>query len=140
MARFLQPLLQRYLSFDGRLARLPFFIRGVYLSIAVIVMFLPAIPLFAAGGMWWWLGMLDTVAAVTLLGVGEASLMVRRLHDLGLSGYHAIWVGAAEAGWFVLSYGPPRVMFLALPLAAICLWLLFWPGTGKANRFGEVPA
>jgi uncharacterized membrane protein YhaH (DUF805 family) len=140
MAKFLLPLLQRYLSFDGRLARLPFFIRGVYLSIAVIVVFVVAIPLFAAGGIWWWLGMLAVVAALVLEGVGEASLIVRRLHDLGLSGYHAIWVGAAEAGWLVLSYGPPRVIFLGLPLAAICLWLLFWPGNRDANRFGEAAA
>jgi uncharacterized membrane protein YhaH (DUF805 family) len=137
MAKFLQPLLQRYLSFDGRLARLPFFIRGVYLSIAMVIVFLVAIPLFAAGGIWWWLGMFDAIAGLALFGVGEASLIVRRLHDLGLSGYHAIWVGAAEAGWSVLSYAPPRVMFLALPLAAICLWLLFWPGNRDANRFGE---
>jgi uncharacterized membrane protein YhaH (DUF805 family) len=129
-------LWQRYLAFDGRLARLPFFIRGIYLGVAVSIVFVVAIALFAAGGVCWWLGMLDVIAAVALFGVGEASLTVRRLHDLGLSGYHAIWVGAAEAGWFVLSHGPPRVMFLALPLAAICLWLLFWPGNGEANRFG----
>jgi uncharacterized membrane protein YhaH (DUF805 family) len=133
-------LLQRYLSFDGRLARLPFFIRGVYLGIAVIVVFVVAIPLFAAGGVCWWLGLLDAIAGVALFGVGEASLIVRRLHDLGLSGYHGIWVGAAETGWFVLSYGPPRVMFLALPLAVICLWLLFWPGNGEINRFGAAAA
>src|ERR1700735_5422079 len=119
MAKFLPPLLQRYLSFDGRLARLPFFIRGVYLSIAMVIVFLVAIPLFAAGGVWWGRGMFDAIAGLALFGVGEASLIVRRLHDLGLSGYHAIWVGAAEAGWSVLSYAPPRVMFLALPLAAI---------------------
>jgi uncharacterized membrane protein YhaH (DUF805 family) len=140
MPSLLPRLLQRYLSFDGRLARLPFFIRGVYLSIAVSVVFVIAIPLFAAGSVYWWLGMLDAIAGVALFGVGEASLTVRRLHDLGLSGYHAIWVGAAEAGWFVLSYGPPRVMFLALPLAAIGLWLLFWPGNGDVNRFGEAAA
>jgi uncharacterized membrane protein YhaH (DUF805 family) len=133
-------LLQRYLSFDGRLARLPFFIRGIYLGIAVSIVFLTAIPLFAAESVWWWLGMLVAIAGVALFGVGEASLIVRRLHDLGLSGYHAIWVGAAEAGWFVLSYGPPRAMFVGLPLAAICLWLLFWPGNGEANRFGEAAA
>jgi uncharacterized membrane protein YhaH (DUF805 family) len=130
-------LLQRYLSFDGRLARLPFFIRNIYLGVAVTVIFVVAIPLFAAGGIYWWLGMLDVMAGIALFAVGETSLMVRRLHDLGLCGYHAIWVGAAEAGWIVLSYGPPRVMFLGLPLAAICLWLLFWPGRSEANRFGE---
>jgi uncharacterized membrane protein YhaH (DUF805 family) len=139
MARLLQPrLLQRYLSFDGRLARLPFFIRNVYLGItAAGVLVVIAVPLFAAGGIWWWLGIADVIACLGFLGVSSVSLMVRRLHDLGLSGYHAIWVGTAEAGWSVLSYGPPRVMFLGLPLAAICFWLLFWPGHRDANRFGD---
>jgi uncharacterized membrane protein YhaH (DUF805 family) len=67
------------------------------------------------------------------------SLAVRRLHDLGLSGYHAIWVEAADFGATVLSYGPPRMLLLALPLAAINLWLLLWPGNAEANRFGAVP-
>jgi uncharacterized membrane protein YhaH (DUF805 family) len=131
-------LLQRYLSFDGRLARLPFFIRSVYLGIATsVVLIVTAVPLFATGGVWWWLGIADVIACLVFLGVGAVSLTVRRLHDLGLSGYHAIWVGTAEAGWSVLSHGPPRVMFLGLPLAAISFWLLFWPGNRNANRFGD---
>jgi hypothetical protein len=30
-------------------------------------------------------------------------------------------------------------MLAALPLAAVGLWLLFWPGNREANRFGERP-
>jgi len=61
------------------------------------------------------------------------------LHDLGLSGYHAIWVSAAQTIWVPLSYGPPEVMLAGLPLAAVGLWLLFWPGNRGPNRFGEKP-
>ena len=135
MARFLQ----RYLSFEGRLARLPFFIRGIYLGIAAIVVFLVSIPLFINGGIWWWLGIFAVIAWFALLGVGSVSLIVRRLHDLGLSGYHAIWVVAAQSIWTVLSYAPPKVMLLGLPLFAICFWVTFWPGNKEANRFGAVP-
>jgi uncharacterized membrane protein YhaH (DUF805 family) len=67
------------------------------------------------------------------------SLIIRRLHDLGLSGYHAIWVGAAETVWAPLSYGPPKVMLAGLPFAAVGVWLLFWPGNRGPNRFGEKP-
>jgi uncharacterized membrane protein YhaH (DUF805 family) len=132
-------ILQRYLSFDGRLARLPFFLRNFSLGIAAAIVFIVSVPLFANGGIWWWLGILDVIASLALLGVGAASLMVRRLHDLGLSGYHAIWVGAAQGIWTVLSYAPPRAMLFGLPLAAICAWLTFWPGNKEANRFGAVP-
>ena len=135
MARFLQ----RYLSFEGRLARLPFFIRGIYLGIAAAVFFLVSIPLFINGGIWWWLGILAVIAWLALLGVGTVSLMVRRLHDLGLSGYHAIWVAAAQGIWAFLANAPPKAMLLGLPLAAICFWVTFWPGNKDANRFGAVP-
>jgi uncharacterized membrane protein YhaH (DUF805 family) len=135
VARFLQ----RYVSFDGRLARLPFFIRGIYLGIAAGVVFLVSIPLFINGGIWWWLGIFAVIAWLALLGVGTVSLIVRRLHDLGLSGYHAIWVAAAQGIWTFLADAPPKVILLGLPLAAICFWVTFWPGNKAANRFGAVP-
>ena len=133
-------LLQRYLSLDGRLARLPFFIRSIYLGIGTAAVVVMTVPLFAGGGVWWWLGLGVVVASLAFFALSSVSLIVRRLHDLGLSGYHAIWVGAAEAGWSVLSSAPPRVMFLSLPLGAISLWLLLWPGNRDANRFGQSAA
>jgi uncharacterized membrane protein YhaH (DUF805 family) len=41
--------LARYFSFDGRLARLPFCIRIIYLGIASWLLFLIGIPLFSSG-------------------------------------------------------------------------------------------
>jgi uncharacterized membrane protein YhaH (DUF805 family) len=132
-------IVEHYLSFQGRLARLPFFARNVCLGVAVAALGMVSIPLFSQGGAWWWFGIFDVIAALALLAVGAVSLMVRRLHDLGLSGYHAVWVGAAGAGWDALSHGPPIVMLAGLPLAAIGAWLTFWPGNRTANRFGEGP-
>jgi uncharacterized membrane protein YhaH (DUF805 family) len=132
-------LLDRYLSFYGRLARLPFFLRQVYLTIAAAVLFALSISLLINGGLWWWLGILAFAGWAVLLCAGNASLIVRRLHDLGWSGYHIIWVGAAEIGSLALSYGSPKFVLLGLPLSAVSLWLLFWPGNAKANRFGAVP-
>jgi uncharacterized membrane protein YhaH (DUF805 family) len=129
----------RYLSFEGRLARLPFFGRGVFLGVVAAALAMASIPFFSREGLSWGLGLLIVVAALVLLAVGSLSLIVRRLHDLGLSGYHAIWVFAAETVWVPLSYGPPEVMLAGLPLAAVGLWLLFWPGNRGPNRFGEKP-
>jgi uncharacterized membrane protein YhaH (DUF805 family) len=98
-----------------------------------------AFPFFSREGLWWWLGILIVAAALVLLFVGGVSLTIRRLHDLGLSGYHAIWVTAAQTMWVPLSYGPPEIMLAGLPLAAVGLWLLFWPGNRGPNRFGEKP-
>jgi uncharacterized membrane protein YhaH (DUF805 family) len=130
-------IFQRYWSFEGRLARLPFFARNVFLGVLAAVLAMTSIPLFAQGGPWWWIGLFDVIAVLALVAVGAVSLTVRRLHDLGLSGYHAIWVSAAGAGWEVMSYGPPIIMLAGLPLAAIGAWLMFWPGDREDNRFGE---
>jgi len=129
----------RYFSFEGRLARLPFFARGIYLGVIALPVAMVSIFFFSREGLWWWLGISVVVAALVLLSVGSFSLTARRLHDLGLSGYHAIWVGAAQAAWVPLSYGPPEVILAGLPLAAVGLWLLFWPGNRGPNRFGEKP-
>jgi uncharacterized membrane protein YhaH (DUF805 family) len=133
-------LLERYLSFHGRVARLPFFIRALYLNIAAAVITFASIPLFMNGGrVLWWAGLVVLLASLLLLFAGTVSLIVRRLHDLNLSGYHVIWAGAAEACWVVLTYGPPKGILYGLPVGAISFWLTFWPGTKSANRFGAVP-
>jgi uncharacterized membrane protein YhaH (DUF805 family) len=99
----------RYFSFEGRLARLPFFGRGFYLGVIAVALAMVSIPFFSREGLWWWFSIPIVIASLVLLAVGSFSLTIRRLHDLGLSGYHAIWVGAAQAVWAPLSYGPPEV-------------------------------
>jgi uncharacterized membrane protein YhaH (DUF805 family) len=134
-------LLHRYFSFDGRLARLPFFARSIALGIGPAVLGIASVPLFATDTrLGYWAGVLVVMIALALAVVGLASLTVRRLHDLGLSGYHAIWVGAAQVGWEALSNAPPEKFVFGLPLAGVLLWVVFWPGNRKANRFGDVPA
>jgi len=128
-------IVERYFSYEGRLARLPFFARGFYLSVVAGARSMVSIPFFSQGGLLWYAGILIVVASMALLVVGLVSLIVRRLHDLGLSGYHAIWVGAAQAAWTPLSYAPPKVMLAGLPLAAVSIWLTFWPGNKRPNRF-----
>ena len=136
MTRFLD----RYFSFQGRLARSPFLIRSIYLSIAGWLVFMLSIPLFSTGThAGYWSGLLILGAWLAVLCVGTFSLFVRRLHDLGLSGYHVVWVAVAQIVFAVLSYGPPKALLIGLPLAIVGFWLLFWPGKKETNRFGAVP-
>ena len=136
-AKAIGNFIERYLSFEGRLARLPFIGRNIFIGVLAAALSMASIPFFVQGGLWWWVGLLEVVVALALLGVGVASLTVRRLHDLGFSGYHAIWVGVAQTGWGLLHYGPPKVVLAALPLAAIGAWVTLWAGNAAANRFGE---
>ena len=133
-------MIERFFSLNGRLARLPFFLRGIQVSIAGLVIFFASLPLFISDGRaLWWAGILVVALAGVVLVVSSVSLTVRRLHDLGLSGYHAIWVIAADSLSGVLSYGSTKVVLFSLPLAIVGFWLLFWPGNKIANRFGAVP-
>jgi uncharacterized membrane protein YhaH (DUF805 family) len=125
---------QRYLAFDGRLARLPYFIRSIHVSLAAIVVFFAAVALFANGSpIAWWGGMALVVIAAAILTVCSLSLIVRRLHDIGLSGYHAIWIVAAELGGQALSAAPAPLQPLALASLAVLLWLQFYPGKTAEN-------
>ena len=125
-------IVDRYFSFHGALARLPFFVRNIHLGLAASVLVVLSVPLFGAGNaLLWWAGVAVVTFTLVALIYGALSMIVRRLHDIGLSGYHAIWVAGAELGWTALSYGPPAVVWLSLPLLGIQVWLLFYPGKRK---------
>ncbi len=132
-------LLEKYFSFQGRLARLPYFIRGVQLGIAVSVIFVLSIPAFSNGnGILWGIGLVLVIVAAAIYFIGAASQIVRRLHDIGLPGYHAIWVAIALVISNAVSYSQSyRTVLLNLPFFAVALWILIWPGQHGPNRFGE---
>jgi uncharacterized membrane protein YhaH (DUF805 family) len=133
-------LYDRFFMFNGRLARLPFFLRGIQVGILAAILFLATLPLFMNGSpLLWWAGLAGVILSVAVLAVATLSLTVRRLHDLNLSGYHAIWVIAAEVIAQCLSYGSNKAVLFSLPLVAIGLWITFWPGKRDSNRFGAIP-
>lgn len=64
----------RYFSFDGRLARLPFFARGVVLNIGAAVLSIASVPLFSSDTrLGYWSGLLVVVVALALLALGAVS-------------------------------------------------------------------
>jgi len=69
----------RYFSFEGRLARLPFFGRGFYLGVVTAALAMVSIPFFSREGLWWWFGIPIVIASLVLLAVGSFSLIIRRL-------------------------------------------------------------
>jgi uncharacterized membrane protein YhaH (DUF805 family) len=132
-------LFEKYFSFQGRLARLPYFGRGFQVGVAAAVVFILSTAAFINGdGILRGIGfLLVAVAGAIFLG-GFASLAVRRLHDLGLAGYHAIWVAIALVISNAVTYSHSyRTVLLNLPFIAVGLWIQLWPGQRGPNRFGE---
>jgi uncharacterized membrane protein YhaH (DUF805 family) len=131
-------------SFRGRLARLPYFGYGLATAVMMLVLIgMGAGVMEAAKNV-------PVVRAITgLLFVGGAivcaiwigiGLTVRRLHDMGLVGTHAIWIYLlsilAELG---LATHSLMGAVLVLPNFGASLWLLFKPGMREVNRFGSPP-
>ena len=86
-----------FFSFTGRLGRLGFLLRGMALGITAGVLLIVGFTLFVHGALWW-LGLVIAVIALAVPVIGYASLVVRWLHDMNFSGYHAIW-GARATAW-----------------------------------------
>jgi uncharacterized membrane protein YhaH (DUF805 family) len=102
--------------------------------------------LFLHGALWW-LGLLIAIIALAALVVGYASLVVRRLHDANLSGYHAFWIVPVELFGVLVpaaltSEGVDTSRFddtIFTVVAVIGAVLLLWPGSKEENRFGYRP-
>lgn len=119
---------EKYLSFEGRLNRKTFIIRNLWISLASLVLGLPAV------GMVYWI-YTDPDAFVyyfkpylyysLLLGLiflwPIMSLHIRRLHDLNKS-----------AWWITL-------LFIPIVSCFFIIYLLFFKGTIGSNHFGEDP-
>jgi uncharacterized membrane protein YhaH (DUF805 family) len=135
-----------FFSFAGRLGRRGFLLRGMALGIAAGVLLVVGFTLFLHGALWW-LGILITIVALATLVVGYTSLIVRRLHDVNFSGWHAIWIVPIEVlGTFVpavlASEGVDTSRFddaIYTVVAVIGATLLLWPGSKGENRFGYRP-
>jgi uncharacterized membrane protein YhaH (DUF805 family) len=135
-----------FFSLRGRLGRLGFLLRGMALGITTGVLFVVGFTLFLHGALWW-LGLLIAIIAVATLLVCYASLVVRRLHDMNFSGYHAIWVVPVEIFGVLVpaaltSEGVDTSRFddaVFTLIAVIGAFLLLWPGTKRENRFGDRP-
>jgi uncharacterized membrane protein YhaH (DUF805 family) len=147
--------MQALFSFYGRLARLPFFWCVVLVN---VVLFVPVViamvenqaslpdDLIYAFAIVLMQGSqtANLVGAVLLIPVTWVSLAiaVKRLHDLGMTGAHVIWITAISIGsaaGFFTSPGTGVGLAISLVSFSILLWLLFAPGQPYENEYGPDP-
>lgn len=105
-----------FFAFSGRLGRLRFITYGVFSAFLVMLVggigAAILIPVSAE------FGVLLYAAFMLITTVYGFSLYIRRLHDLG------------QSGWWSL------LMFVPLLNLALLVYLLFFPGAQGANQFG----
>ena len=156
-------ILRTLYSPKGRIARLPYFGYSclnflVFVLVIVVPLLLlgrvagPADMVLDAAGQltislalpssWAGLAAALSIALALATFVSAVVLTIKRLHDLGHSGWHVIWI-------VVLTSGAPRstashvsVLSVVLDIVGVCvsLWLLFNPGDPAANQYGPVPS
>lgn len=143
---------QALFSFRGRLGRLPYL---GYMLLAVAVGSSLAAA-FALGAMYLHSqrGAMGIVIGLALLGAlcilpmiwSAWAITAKRLHDMGLSAWHLIWVLGAPYAISVLALLAPNptielglaVWYHIFTLGLLC-WLLFWRGEPSANAWGPPP-
>jgi uncharacterized membrane protein YhaH (DUF805 family) len=119
----------------GRMARLPYF--GYSVLLLVMMMAMLAVMVFgvAAGP-----EAVSTLGIVGIIVVGlialysDICLTMKRLHDLNLSGLHAIWIYCLSlAACATSGVGQDHGIMISLASLVASLWLLFAPGTKNAK-------
>jgi len=127
-------------SFKGRIGRLTYF--GYSMLIWIILSIVGGIHKLVmasqsgivGNALPWW------VTFLTFQAVGYwclYALQAKRLHDLGFSGLHLIWISAVWVGTMVMVWLSP-VLAVIGGLFGLCvsLWLYLAPGQPEVNRFG----
>lgn len=77
------------------------------------------------------------LGTMAMLAWIPSAVMVKRLHDVGWSGYNAIWIALLGLLGEPLETSGPLPMSLAAVSIFAQLWLCLEPGTRRANRFGN---
>lgn len=85
-------------------------------------------------------GILLVVAAVVGLIWVNLALTVKRLHDTGHSGAHAMWIALLAVLAVALAFRNPRLaVVLAAAFAGVVGWLAYARGEAGRNLFGPAP-
>jgi uncharacterized membrane protein YhaH (DUF805 family) len=134
------PFTEAMFVFNGRVARLPYFGYSVLVTVLVFVLIFGGMLGFNSGGAGPLLG-----GALFLAGIvggvwSSLALMVKRLHDLGLSGGNAVWiVGLNVVGSMAGQASDGLAIAFDLAAAGVGLWLLFARGQPHVNEYGPAP-
>jgi uncharacterized membrane protein YhaH (DUF805 family) len=126
-------------DFDGRIGRFVYLLYTI-LSCLVTAVLVVAGLVLTRPGLTMIVGILLVVAAAVSLIWVNLALTVKRLHDTGHSGAHAIWI--ALLGLLVVVsafHGSVLALVPAAAIVGVFSWLVYAPGDEGRNLFGPAP-
>jgi len=126
-------------DFDGRIGRVTYLLYSIlnWLMTAVfiivgLVLTKPGLTVIA--------GILLVFAAMFSLTWVSLALTVKRLHDTGHSGAHALWIVLLAILAASTAFSNPVLAFVLLAaIVGIFCWLVYAPGDEGRNLFGPAP-
>jgi uncharacterized membrane protein YhaH (DUF805 family) len=122
-------------KFRGRLPRLGFFRDAVWLGFIVGVFAVLGTQSLIQGGAGSIFGPI-WLAVGALLIWGGIALTIRRLHDIGLSGVHVIWIWLVNvAATSFIAVSPVLSLLSSFLALGVALWLLFAPSDPALNKY-----
>jgi uncharacterized membrane protein YhaH (DUF805 family) len=130
-------------AFRGRIPRRQYLAFSLLASvIAFLAIALAAVSLDDVGdGMGGLIGFAFMILLVIAAIWSGCALMAKRLHDLGWSGFHAVWIyGLATASGAAEARSPEVAAALGLVPLLVYAWLLAARGNAGENRYGPPPA
>jgi uncharacterized membrane protein YhaH (DUF805 family) len=129
--------MEHLFSAQGRVARLELLVGYLWLGFFVGSIGFVGVASIIQGGAGSTFGPIWVVVAIVLLSWGGIVLTIKRLHDIGLSGVHSIWmwlINIAAGALAVIS--PVLSILFSLATLGVTLWLFFAPSQPSANEYG----
>lgn len=136
---------EKYFSFSGRLNRIRFFLRMLFIRVAGALIIAGLVFVGLLLGLFGFVVIGFAIVVSVAVVIADISLTVRRLHDLNLSGFWYLGlIGLGLVSGFLEGmYETETPLFLIIiiniTLFIATLLLIFWPGTKGPNRFGRDP-
>jgi uncharacterized membrane protein YhaH (DUF805 family) len=128
---------QTLFGFNGRIKRLPYLgCTALYYAVGLLLIF-ASVAMGKSGTAAGEIVLL--VAAVVLMVWVGLALTIKRLHDMGLTGLHAIWIFLLDVPYGIRSLPLELVKVLAFLNFAVILWLAFGRGKDGPNQYGPSP-
>jgi uncharacterized membrane protein YhaH (DUF805 family) len=123
---------------QARLDRVGYFVGTIWLGFLVGCLAVIGTLGITQGGTGFVGALLWVVPASVVLLWGGTVLTMKRLHDLGLSGVHVIWIWLINiAAGELITLSPVLSILLGLVALGISLSLLFAPGQPYPNQYGS---
>jgi uncharacterized membrane protein YhaH (DUF805 family) len=134
---------QKEFGFHGRIGRVTYFGFNVMNTVAGALVVTVAVANMVRHNDQSSVMLSLALMAVTLIALmwSGLALLIKRLHDIGLAGTHAIWIyllGISSGA--IAAHSAMLGATLMLANLGVALWLLFQRGQDSANRYGDIPA